>query len=83
MENIRYLRKLDGIPAIFENDERLPVFFSRSEELYGRCLRRHILLSAFSYPSEKDPLVTRAVVSSLHTREDLNRLAACATAPGS
>lgn len=78
MDNIGYLRSRDGISAVFENDERLPIFFSRSEKLYGRCFGEHILLSAFSYPSEKDPPVTRAVISSLHTPADLDRLAACA-----
>lgn len=77
-ENIAYLRKKQAIPAVFDNDERLPVFFSKSPKLYSHCLENRLLLSSFSYPGENDPLVTRAVISSLHTKSDLDRLARCA-----
>lgn len=77
LQNILYLREKTVALPFLSNDPRLPVFYSADHWLYEHGLRQHILLSSFSYPSEKDPPVTRVVVNALHTREDLDRLAAC------
>ncbi len=58
-------------------DGRLPVCFITRKDIYKRALEHHIILSAFRYPTQKDPLITRAVINALHTEEDLKQLLHC------
>lgn len=69
------IRKIETIAF----DHRLPVFRFSNEMLYEKALKYHVLLSAFRYPTEKNPLMVRAVLNALHTTEDLDRLAHCIT----
>jgi 7-keto-8-aminopelargonate synthetase-like enzyme len=51
-----------------------PVFFSADEALSPRLEAKGIVLSSFRYPSAEDPVFTRIVINSLHTRADLEKL---------
>lgn len=69
-------QKMMDIPFI-HHDSRLPSYRIQEAALYDYCLQYHILLSAFRYPSEKDPLMARIVLNASHTEEDLERLSDC------
>jgi 7-keto-8-aminopelargonate synthetase-like enzyme len=69
-------RKAAGIPAL-RHDPRLPVAAVGDPGVYAHCLKHHILLSAFRYPSPQDPLMARIVLNALHTTGDIDRLCAC------
>lgn len=68
-----FLKQLDHTDQ-FSYFNRYPVFFTRQKELYPYLLSHDILISSFRYPTPADEPVTRVVLNSLHTPEDLNRL---------
>ncbi len=74
-ENNRYFRqqmtfsdRLSGLPGY-------PVYTSEDAGLFSFLLQNGILSSSFSYPSPNDSPVTRLVISTAHTPEDLDFLA--------
>lgn len=69
-------QKISDIPSI-RHDARLPSYRIREEACYEFCLQYHILLSAFRYPSENDPLMARIVLNALHSEEDMEILSTC------
>lgn len=69
-------QKISGIPSI-RHDARLPSYRIEQEACYEFCLQYHILLSAFRYPSENDPLMARIVLNALHSEEDMETLSTC------
>lgn len=76
-ENIfSFDKKMENIPFV-HHDSKLPSYRIQEAALYDYCLQYHILLSAFRYPSEKDPLMARIVLNASHTEEDLERLSDC------
>lgn len=77
MKNITLFEEMiKDIPALIQH-ERLPVCQVKDSRLYEHCMKQLILLSAFRYPSEQDPLSARIVLNALHTMEDLERLNEC------
>lgn len=52
-----------------------PAFCSRRADLYPFLYQNKILTSRFSYPQPTDEPVTRLVVTALHQKQDLDRLA--------
>ncbi len=76
-ENCRYFSQKTADFRELDYDIRLPVARLPFEGLYEKALKDHILLSAFRYPTDNDPLLTRAVLNALHTREDIDRLVRC------
>ncbi len=77
LNNCRYFSKQTATLGTLNYDRRLPVARIAMEDLYEHALKHHILLSAFRYPTEADPLMTRVVLNALHTREDIDRVAHC------
>lgn len=73
---ISFDKMMADIPFV-HHDSKLPSYRILVALLYDYCLQYHILLSAFRYPSEKDPLMARIVLNALHTEEDLERLSDC------
>ncbi|MGH2645097.1 MAG: aminotransferase class I/II-fold pyridoxal phosphate-dependent enzyme [Chitinophagaceae bacterium] len=69
-------KKISDIPFV-HHDKRLPSYRIGEGKLYDFCLQYHILLSAFRYPSETDPLMGRIVLNALHTQEDMEKLSDC------
>ncbi|SDG01592.1 7-keto-8-aminopelargonate synthetase [Dyadobacter soli] len=75
MDNIAYFNaKMEG-NALFETVSDYPVFCSTNAALFDHLLQNGIMASCFPYPSPADAPVTRIAISSLHQKEDLDRLA--------
>lgn len=73
--NIQYFfDQISGI-NLFSQVENYPVFCSRNTSLFQYLLGNGIMASCFSYPQPTDPPVTRIVVSAIHQKKDLDRLA--------
>lgn len=53
----------------------LPVFFLEDDEVAAWLYRQGVLISSFPYPEADSPAVNRIVLSALHSRADLERLA--------
>lgn len=51
-----------------------PVFYTANSDLAAFLSERKILISSFPYPTPQDALVTRIVLSSLHTDGDIQTL---------
>jgi 8-amino-7-oxononanoate synthase len=60
---------------LFVHMEDYPVFCSLDGNLFDFLENNGILTSCFSYPQPTDPPVTRVVISAIHQKEDLDRLA--------
>lgn len=76
-QNILYFADAVKNMVSVQCDTRLPVCRISHEKLYEQALKYHIILSAFRYPTEADPLMTRVVLNALHTKEDIDRLVYC------
>ncbi|MCE7068280.1 aminotransferase class I/II-fold pyridoxal phosphate-dependent enzyme [Dyadobacter sp. CY326] len=74
-ENVAYFSKLLKSSDIFQSVAGHPVFCSEGSALFETLLSNGIMASCFSYPSANDAPVTRIAISTLHQKEDLNRLA--------
>ncbi|WP_342084480.1 aminotransferase class I/II-fold pyridoxal phosphate-dependent enzyme [Dyadobacter sp. OTU695] len=75
MDNISYFRQSMAGNALFESIPGYPVFCSTNAALFDHLLRNGIMASCFPYPSLADAPVTRIAITSLHQKEDLDRLA--------
>jgi len=74
-DHISYFNaKMEG-SVLFETIPGYPVFCSTNAALFDHLLRNGIMASCFPYPSPADAPVTRIAISSLHQKEDLDRLA--------
>lgn len=58
----------------FHTFDDYPVFFTPDNGLADFLARHRVLLSSFPYPTPNDKLLTRVVINSLHTNEDIDRL---------
>jgi len=75
LSSISYFQnQISGI-GIFSAIKNYPVFCSRDISLFPFLLDHGIMASRFSYPLSTDPPVTRLAISTLHQKEDLDRLA--------
>jgi len=75
LDNIAWFNaKMNGT-ALFECIKDYPVFCSSNPALFDHLLQNGIMASCFPYPSPADAPVTRIAISSLHQKEDLDRLA--------
>lgn len=73
--NILYFRQRLARPELFNSFEDYPVFYTSSEDLCPYLLQHQVFISSFRYPTPADAPVTRVILNSLHTPEDLNHLA--------
>lgn len=74
-KNIAYFENLlQGFTGV-RHERGLPVFFLEDDSIADRLMGRRIFLSSFPYPEAGSKRVTRIVLNSLHTRDDLDRLA--------
>ncbi len=76
-ENLSYFKNRIKKANEIQFDGKLPTCFLSDTTLYERAMRYRMLLSAFRYPTMNDPLLTRAIINALHTKEDLNQLLHC------
>lgn len=73
--NIGYFNAKMAGNALFETIADYPVLCSTNASLFDHLLKNGIMASCFPYPSPADAPVTRIAISSLHQKEDLDRLA--------
>jgi 8-amino-7-oxononanoate synthase len=55
--------------------DNYPVFNVLENNLYDFLLKHKVLISSFSYPNPSDPPITRIILSALHKKADIERLA--------
>ena len=72
--NIRSFREQLLHPDLFNTFDNYPVFNTRQGELCAYLLAHKVLISSFRYPTPVDEPITRVILNSLHTQEDLERL---------
>lgn len=60
---------------LFDYFTNYPVFYTRENSLCAFLKQKNILISSFPYPTPESDLITRIIISSLHTPEDINRMA--------
>ncbi|GGC02749.1 aminotransferase class I/II-fold pyridoxal phosphate-dependent enzyme [Dyadobacter sediminis] len=75
IQNIRYFEQKLSAGKLFESIHNYPVFCSKNLALFDHLLENKIMASCFSYPMPTDAPVTRIVISALHQKEDLDKLA--------
>ncbi len=54
--------------------EKYPVTYCNNYELAAFLLNRQILISSFAYPTPSDNTITRIIINSHHTAEDIQEL---------
>lgn len=72
--NIRQFVQYLPTGSDFHFFSEYPVFYSANSGLAAFLAERKILISSFPYPTPQDELVTRIVLSSLHTDGDIQNL---------
>jgi 8-amino-7-oxononanoate synthase len=75
LSNLDYLTKRYPVFRMFDSLPHYPAFCSRRADLYPFLYQNQILTSRFSYPLPTDEPVMRLVVTALHQKQDLDRLA--------
>ncbi len=71
--NAAYFQKQTEALALFRSLDRYPVFYTADNAL-AEAVAPQCVLSSFPYPHPDSEPITRVVVSSLHTRADLEVL---------
>lgn len=59
---------------LFDFTKAYPVFRTHQNDLYPYLLENKVFISSFPYPKPDSELITRVVLSSLHTKEDIEKL---------
>lgn len=73
-ENIDFFNSQVMDLQLFHFPPAYPVFRTYQNQLYSYLLENFILISSFPYPRPESELITRIVLSSLHTKEDLENV---------
>ena len=66
-----YIKTVPTLNAV----KSFPVFTSENPSLYDYLKNNNILISSFPYPLADSPLLNRIVISALHEKQDLEKLA--------
>jgi 8-amino-7-oxononanoate synthase len=72
--NIAYFLRHLQRPEQFRYFERYPVFGVQEHGLAGYLQEHGVIISSFRYPTPADASITRVILNSAHTREDIQRL---------
>ncbi|MBE9466011.1 aminotransferase class I/II-fold pyridoxal phosphate-dependent enzyme [Dyadobacter subterraneus] len=75
LDNVRYISGNLAQTNLFVSIPNYPVFCSLNSKLFDFLEENGIMASCFSYPNPTDPPITRIVISAIHEKEDLDRLA--------
>ncbi|WP_242927859.1 aminotransferase class I/II-fold pyridoxal phosphate-dependent enzyme [Pontibacter vulgaris] len=73
--NIKQFRQQLARPELFNFFDQYPVFYTQNQELCPFLLQHKVLISSFRYPTPADEPITRVILSSLHTTDDVDRVA--------
>ncbi|QRR02741.1 aminotransferase class I/II-fold pyridoxal phosphate-dependent enzyme [Dyadobacter sandarakinus] len=79
LENVAYFHSIFSVAGLFTSASNYPVLCSTDSRLFGFLLSQGIMASCFPYPKPDDLPVTRIVITALHQKEDLSRLAEVCT----
>lgn len=71
--NVAYFQEQTNDLSLFRSMDRYPVFYTPDNTL-ATTVASQCMLSSFPYPHPDSTPITRVIVSSLHTREDLDTL---------
>ena len=75
LKNIRLWQSQLINPSLFHNFPDYPVFYTPYNQLCTFLYEKDMLISSFPYPTPQSPHITRVILSSLHTPDDLGNLA--------
>lgn len=75
LDKVNYIAEKLTQTNLFVSIPDYPVFCSLNSELFDFLEQNGIMASCFSYPQPTDLPVTRIVISAIHQKEDLDRLA--------
>ena len=76
-ENIAYFNCLIPKNTFLDFIENYPAYCTYQEGFFDYLKQNGIMTACFPYPTATDKPVTRLVISALHTKEDLEKLAGC------
>jgi 7-keto-8-aminopelargonate synthetase-like enzyme len=72
-DNIEYINKNLAVNLLCKNQFALPIFIARQNSA-ETFFENNIIISSFNYPSPQSDKIDRAIVSALHTENDLEKL---------
>jgi 8-amino-7-oxononanoate synthase len=75
--NIKYFKSNLSKSIELENLEGHPAFCFNKDALHEYLKQKNILVPSFGYPNPTDKPITRLIISSLHTKDDINLLTNC------
>ena len=75
--NVAHFTRLAAPTHFFRHRPGYPVFYTPANALCDFLRERRILISSFPYPTPDSSHLTRVILSSLHTADDIAYLAAC------
>ena len=76
-ENIAYFNRLIPKNTLLDSVENYPAYCTYQKGFFEYLKQNGIMTGCFPYPTATDKPVTRLVISALHTKADLEKLAAC------
>ena len=74
-ENIAYFNRLIPKNTFLDSIENYPAYCTYQEGFFEYLKQNGIMTACFPYPTATDKPVTRLVISALHTKEDLEKVA--------
>ena len=74
-ENIAYFNRLIPKNTFLDSIKNYPAYCTYQEGFFDYLKQNDIMTGCFPYPTATDEPVTRLVISALHTRKDLEKLA--------
>jgi len=75
-ENIKHWQSQLTNPGLFCHIPDYPVFYTPHNQLCPFLYEKDMLISSFPYPTPQSPHITRIILNSLHTPDDISKLAA-------
>jgi 8-amino-7-oxononanoate synthase len=75
LENIQYFNRLIPKNTFLDSIKNYPAYCTYQEGFFEYLKENGIMTACFPYPTANDKPVTRLVISALHTKEDLEKVA--------